>query len=114
MEEPVAAASLVRRSFSKQYCPACGVRLSRLKPSFIEGFLQYAIFAVPFVLIWLISAAVVERLGGDRLSAALLSGMVAWVVLNPWFFAISSFRCGACQGVYRHRDVICRGWGIVV
>lgn len=106
--------SLIRRSFSKHYCPSCGAKLSRKKPSFAEGWLQEVIFWVPLVFIWLVCAGIVQQFGGGRLEAAILGAPVAWLLLNPWFFAASLFECGACNRVFKHHEVICRGWGIVI
>ncbi len=105
--------SLVRRSFSKHFCPSCGEAVSRLKPSFAEGMLQEVVLFIPVLFVWLICAALVQRLGGGLVSAAIVSGAVAWPVFNPWFFAMSSFRCKSCGGVFRHQQLVCRGWGIV-
>ena len=105
--------SLVRRSFSKHYCPKCGEQVSRAKPPFVENILQQLVLLVPFVFIWLVCAAFVERFGGGRLSALFVSVVVAWILLNPWFFAMSAFRCKSCGGIFRHHDLVCRGWGIV-
>lgn len=105
---------LVRRSFSKHYCPVCGGKLLRQKPSLVEGWLLQVMFAIPLLFIWLICAGIVEQFGGERLAAWLVSIPVALVLLNPWFFAVSLFQCRSCNGVFKHHEVICRSWGIVI
>ena len=87
--------------------------MSRARPPFVEALLQELVFLVPVAFVWLICAAVVEHFGGGLVSAAIVSGIIALVVFNPWFFSLSAFRCKSCGGVFTHSEVICRGWGIV-
>lgn len=106
--------SLVRRSFSGHYCPSCGTKLSRKKPTCIEGWFHEIVFWFPLAFIWLVCAGIVQQFGGGDLEAALLGVPVAWVLLNPWFFAVSLFECSSCNQTFNHHDVACRGWGIVI
>jgi len=106
--------NLVRKSFSKHYCPSCEARVFRDKPQQPGAVLEDLILYVPYLVVWLVCAAIVVQFGGDRLAAGGLSAVVTVLLLNPIFFKYSEFHCRACGRRSTHQEVTCRGFGWVV
>ena len=104
---------LIRRSFSKHYCPACGGKVCRARPTVGESLLESAVIATPLMVIWALVSSSTEHFGVPHIAVSVMAGLTAWVSLNPLFFCLSAFECTACHGRYKHNEVICRGWGIV-
>ena len=106
--------NLIRRSFSKHYCPECGGKVSRVKWSYVDRIFVEILFFVPLAFIWLVCAAIISGLGGGKLPTYVGAFAVSWFLLSPWLFALSTFRCKLFAGEFKHQDVICRGWAVVV
>ncbi len=100
---------LIRRSFSKHYCPACDSRLKQATPSLVEALTQQLVFSLLICFLW----AVANHFNGEGFTTILACSLFAWILVNPFSFVTTSFKCKACDGTYKHNEVTCRGWGIV-
>jgi predicted RNA-binding Zn-ribbon protein involved in translation (DUF1610 family) len=104
---------LLRQSFSKHYCPRCGSRVRRVRPSALEAFIRDALFLALITLVFFVLGFFIEAFGGPEFLAWLAAALVVWVAANPIYFRLSTFQCGACGYVAESSEVKSRGWSLI-
>jgi hypothetical protein len=89
------------------------MRVAREKPGVFGGFLEELIAFIPYVLVWLVCAALVVQFGGNELGATVISAVATLLLMNPIFFRYSDFFCKGCDSRLKYDQVVCKGFGWV-
>ena len=66
---------LLRQSFSKHYCPRCGSRVRRVRPSLFEAFIRDAVFLLLITVAFFGLGFFVEAFGGAEFLAWLIAAL---------------------------------------
>lgn len=98
----------IYRAYSQHYCPTCSNKVKRIKPTFIGGILLSLMLLVPYCIIWLIAAFLLEQFIGSEAWVAITCSLIALIFVNPLFFILSSFRCDICDKILEHHELTCK------